>query len=104
MMDNQETFEMDVQGAAQSDLVIICISSYEEDVMDCCSTGLLTDILSLSEEETEELKLMARCTERHLAQATPIPGPIHKEVAESEGTIKPYLLPDQTLDHFFLLC
>ena len=55
-------------------------------------------ILSSSEEETEEITLMARCAERQLAESIPIPVPSDKAGAAREGTPR----PEQTSDQRFL--
>ena len=74
-MDLEETFPMDFTGAAQSEgePAVIYISSDEEDRMDCVSSGSMGDLASESDEETEEIRVMARCIERQLADPIPIP-------------------------------
>ena len=76
-MDLQETFPMDFIGAAQSEgkPAIIYISSDEEDHMDCISSGSMSDFESELDEETEEIRVMARCIKRQLADPIPIPTP-----------------------------
>ena len=41
--------------------------------MDCVSSGSINDFASESDEETEEIRIMARCIERQLAVPIPIP-------------------------------
>ena len=62
-MDLEETFQMDFIGAAQSEgePAIIYISCDEDDRMDCVSSGSMSDLASSLDEETEEIRVMARC-------------------------------------------
>ena len=68
-----ETFPMDFTGAAKSDgePAIICISSDEEE-MEILSSYSADDLYLSSEDETEEVRLMARCIERQLTEPIPI--------------------------------
>ena len=65
MSDISETFPMDFIGAARSEgePAIIYISS-EEEKMEILSSCSVDDMYLSSEDETEEVKLMARCVER----------------------------------------
>ena len=74
MSDISETFPMDFIGAARSEgePAIIYISSDEEE-MEILSSCFVDDLYLLSEDETEEVKLMARCVERQLAEPISIP-------------------------------
>ena len=74
MSDMSETFPMDFTGAAKSDgePAIICISSDEEE-MEILSPYSVDDLYLSSEDETEEVRLMARCIERQLTEPIPIP-------------------------------
>ena len=74
---------MDFIDAAESESepAIIYISSDGEDNMDCISSGSISDFESEPGEETEEIRVMARCIERQLADPIPIttPGPSGKK-------------------------
>ena len=74
MSDLSGTFPMDFAGAAKSEgePAIICISRDEED-MEIFSTCSVDDLYLSSEDETEEVRLMAKCIERQLTKpiATP---------------------------------
>ena len=74
-MDLQETFPMDFIDAAhfEGEPAIIYLPSDEDYHMDCISFGSLSDLVSSSDEETEEIQLMARCVEKQLADTIPIP-------------------------------
>ena len=74
-----ETFPMDSQGAVQSDGTVIYISSNEEDAMDCLSVSSVLDVLSSSNEGSEEIAKMPRCPERQLADPILIPVPSEKD-------------------------
>ena len=65
-IDLEETFPMDFIGAAQSEgeVSIKCISSDEDERMDCVSSGSIIDLGDSSNEETEEIRVMARYIER----------------------------------------
>ena len=74
-MDSEETFTMDFIGAAQSEgeMAIICIFSDEDERMDCISSGSISDLDASSDEETDDIRVIAKCIERQLADPTPIP-------------------------------
>ena len=74
MSDLSETFPMDFAVAAKSEgePAIICISSDEED-MEILSTCSVDDLYLSSEDETEEVRLMAKCIERQLTEPIAIP-------------------------------
>ena len=74
MSDISESFPMDFTGAARSEgkPAIIYISSDEEE-MEILSSCSVDDLYLSSEDETEEVKLMARCVERQLAEPISIP-------------------------------
>ena len=74
MSDLSETFPTDFAGAAKSEgePTIICISSDEED-MEILSTCSVDDLYLSSEDETEEVRLMAKCIQRQLTEAIAIP-------------------------------
>ena len=66
---------MDFFGAAQSEEepAIIDQSRYEDGYMKCLRSDSVEDLVSSSDEETEEIQLMARCIERQKANPNPIP-------------------------------
>ena len=66
---------MDFIDAAQSEEepAIIYLSSEEDDQMHCISSDSVDDLVSSSDEEREEIQLMARSVERQLADPIPIP-------------------------------
>ena len=74
MPDFSETFPMDFIGAARSEgkPALLLISSDEEE-MEILSSCSVDDLYLTSEDETEEVKLMARCVERQLAEPILIP-------------------------------
>ena len=49
------------------------LSSDEDDHMDRVSVGLVGDVPSSSDEDSEEIELMSKCIERELADPVPIP-------------------------------
>ena len=61
-MDLQETFPIGFIGAAQSEgePAVIYISSDEKYHMDCVSSGSVSDLVSSSDEEAEEIQIIAR--------------------------------------------
>ena len=73
-MDLQRTFPLDFIAAAQSEGEpdINYLSRNKDDLMDCISSGSVDDLLSSSDEETEEIQLLARCVERQSADPKPI--------------------------------
>ena len=74
-MDLQGTSPIEFIGTAQSEgePVIICLSSDEDDHMDCISSGSMDDLVCSSDEEKEEIQLMAICVERQMPDPIPIP-------------------------------
>ena len=74
-MDLQGTFPIEFIGTAQSEgePVIIYLSSDEDDHMDCISSGSMDDLVCSSDEEKEEIQLMAICVERQMPDPKPIP-------------------------------
>ena len=89
-----ETFPMDFTGAAKSDgePAIICISSDEEE-MEILSSYSADGLYLSSEDETEEVKLMARCIERQLAEPIPIPSSSASLSQKRPVTPRPNVLP-----------
>ena len=82
---------MDFVGAAQSEgePAIINLSSDEDDSMDCASTDSVEDLISSSEEEAEDVELIARCIEGQLAELIPIPTAGAAKTQNSCGTPRP---------------
>ena len=97
-IDLEETFPMDFTGAAQSEgePAIIYISSDEEDRVDCVSSGSISDLASESDEETEEIRVMARCIERQLADFIPIPSARASDTQKRGSTPRPNRPPFHT--------
>ena len=75
MSDISETFPMDFIGAARSEgePAIIYISSDEEEAMDSNCGWSVDDLYLSSEDESDEIRLMAKCVERQLAEPISIP-------------------------------
>ena len=84
MSDFSETFPMDFIGAAKSEgePAIIWISSDEEE-MDTHSSCSVDDMYLSSEDETEDIRLMAKCVERQLAEPILISWPGAEEACDS---------------------
>ena len=97
-MDLQETFPMDFIGAAQSEgkPAIIYISSDEEDHMGCISSGSISDFESEPDEATEEIRVMARCIERQLADPIPYLTPDSSGKHKRDATPRPNRPPFPT--------
>ena len=49
------------------------LSRDEDDHMDCVSGGSVGDVLSSSDEDSEEIELMSKCNEKELDDPIPIP-------------------------------
>ena len=73
---------MDFLGAAQSEgaPAIICISSDEDEEMNSFDGDSVDDVYVSSEEEMQDIEIMARCIERQMAEPIAIP------IAETTGT------------------
>ena len=95
MSDLSETFPMDFAGAAKSEgePAIICISSDEQE-MEILSSCSLDDLYLSSEDETEEVRVMARCIEKQLTKPIPIPtasaGPSQKRPVTPRPNVPPF--------------
>ena len=103
MSDISETFPMDFIGAARSEgePAIIYISSDEEE-MEILSSCSVDDLYLSSENETEEVKLMARCVERQLAEPISIPSTSANPPQKKPVTPRPNVPPFPTFgDKYF---
>ena len=95
MSDMPETFPMDFTGAAKSEgePAIIYISSDEEE-MEILTSCSVDDLYLSSEDEIEEIRLMARCIERQLTEPISIPstsaGPSKKRPVTRRPSLPPF--------------
>ena len=99
MSDFSETFPMDFIGAAKSEgePAIIWISSDEEE-MDTHSSCSVDDMYLSSEDETEDIRLMAKCVERQLAEPILIPSTSAGLVQKRPATPRPNIPPFPTFE------
>ena len=97
MSDISETFPMEFIGAARLEggPAIIYISSDEEE-MEILSSCSVDDMYLSSEDETEEVKLMARCVERQLAEPISIPSTSANPPQKRLVTLRPNVPPFPT--------
>ena len=97
MSDLSETFQMDFAGAAKSEgePTIICISSDEED-MEILSTCSVDDLYLSSEDETEEVRLTAKCIERQVTEPITIPATAACTLQKRPLTPRPNVPPFPT--------
>ena len=97
MSDLSETFPMDFAGAVKSygEPAIICISSDEEDT-EKLSTCSVDDLYLSSEDETEEVRLMAKCIEWQLTEPIAIPTTAACSLQKRPETPRPNMPPFPT--------
>ena len=101
MSDLSEFFPMDFVGAAQSERepAIIDLSRDYDDHMDCVSTDCVRlCVIFSSDEESENIELMARCVERQLADPIHIPTTGTTMAQKRSGTPRPNQPPFPTFD------
>ena len=95
MSDISKTFPMDFQGAARSEgtPARIYISSDEDERIDFVDGVSVEDFYVSSDEESLDIKIMARCIERQLAEHIAIPSARTLGSQAKCGTPKPDLPP-----------
>ena len=103
MSDISETFPMDFQGAARSQETpaIIYISSDEDERIDSVDEDSVDDFYVSSDEESLDIKIMARCIERQLAEPIAIPSAPTLGAKAKCGTPKPDLPSYPAFTHQF---
>ena len=106
MSNLSETFQMEFVGAAQSDAEpkIFYLSSNEDDHMDCSSTDSVDELISSSDEESEDIYVLSRCMQWQLADPVTIWTIGTTTAQKRNGTPGPNEQPFPTSDQkFFIL-
>ena len=95
MFDTSETFPINFIGAARSEgePAIIYISSDEEEAMDSNCGHSVDDLYLSSQDESYEVRLMARCIERQLAEPISIPSTSASQPQKRPVTPRPNVPP-----------
>ena len=97
-----ETFLIDFVGAAQLDGSVIYISSEKDDGMDCRSLVSILDVLSSSDEESEDIAMMTRCVGKQLADPIPLPSSSTKPGNARAATPRSLFLPQPNFDREYV--
>ena len=96
----ERTYPEDFQGAAPGD-GIIYISSDEEETMECRSVSSITDFLSSSEDESEEVAQMALCVETQMSEPIAIPYTSSSAANQANEHRRPNLPPFPKFDQTY---
>ena len=96
----ERLYPEDFQGAAPGEGVIY-ISSDEDEAMDCKSFSSFYDLLSSSEDETEEVAMMALLVETQMSEPIVIPDALPSTSRKFSEPKRPNLPPFSTFDQTY---